>query len=532
MQVPTNWIYNSGDPSAMMGSWDTAMDGVSEFMGRRLVQPKTVLYMQTDVTIRGSAYFPGYPQSNTPYSPTTDMKGNCSYWMLKGGRYADNVIFHELGHAHLFTKFNGETEAAVNLLWPAYQCIKFGRNLDTAFSLSFGDSPQISLDQAAIMWMVTPNFRAGRQMDVTNSVTNEVRYQHRGYAKYIEIARLFGWDALKGFWYSVNQDYMRGISYITNSDPVDNRILRMSRTAGADLRPLIHFWGIHPVRNDTLKTALLREGLRPSAKIYDALAHYKAILPKNNLAFRAHAAIIYPTGLPCATCDTNYAKGWYTSWLPRYNDSMGTLGQKALQDIIDLYFPAGRPATETSPPKPDPMTFAVAPRAVSATRISMTATTGADASGPVTYQFTEWTGNAGGTSSGWVSSPVYIDSGLTTGSTYSYSVRVRDALGNIGAASERVSVVAKQPVGVVDADICTIKLTAILTQKGISIPVHGAHSVTIFDLQGRLLFAKSGTAPAQYSFAPFRNSCGTRLYVIHVVTPVQNTKHTMTLFSE
>lgn len=66
MQVPTDWIYAYDDPVTLMRDWDTAMDCVSALFGRPLVRPRTVLYLQVDVAIRGSAYFPGYPQSNTP----------------------------------------------------------------------------------------------------------------------------------------------------------------------------------------------------------------------------------------------------------------------------------------------------------------------------------------------------------------------------------------------------------------------------------------------------------------------------------
>jgi hypothetical protein len=59
-------------------------------------------------------------------------------------------------------------------------------------------------------------------MDITDSKANEVRYQHRGYGKYVEIVNLFGWKVLEDFWHSVNQDYLEGIKYPRNTDPTDN----------------------------------------------------------------------------------------------------------------------------------------------------------------------------------------------------------------------------------------------------------------------------------------------------------------------
>ena len=67
---------------------------------------------------------------------------------------------------------------------------------------------------------------------------------------------------------------------------------------------------------------------------------------------------------------------------------------------------------DDDPPIPNPASFDVPPTADSETAVSMTATTGSDASGPVEYLFSEVTGNPGGTSSGWQTSPSYTDGGL------------------------------------------------------------------------------------------------------------------------
>lgn len=342
MQVPTSWIYNSGDPTAMMADWDLAMDAVSELFGFPLIRSKTVLYMQVDVVIRGSAFYPGYPQSNHPYNPTNTENGNSNHWLVKGPRYSDSTTFHELGHAQLFTKFSGETEAVVNFLYVSVHNKKFGVDLDTAFGNSFKGQSQISLEQAAIQWMVRPNFRDGKPMDITNSESNEVRYQHKGYGKYAEIVRLFGWEALEKFWSSVQEDYIAGITYSRNNDPTDNRILRMSRAAGADLTPLIHFWGVHPENRTALRADIKSEGIPDSAAIYDRLVYYKSIIPMNNQAFQDHANLTYPNGISDGHSPL-YGEGWYYVWLPKYDTTHGTAAVSALEDIIDLYFPDGRP---------------------------------------------------------------------------------------------------------------------------------------------------------------------------------------------
>ncbi|MCZ6771230.1 MAG: hypothetical protein O7G83_04475, partial [Proteobacteria bacterium] len=214
-------------------------------------------------------------------------------------------------------------------------------DLDTAFGRSFS-KPTVSLDQAAMMWMVADNFRKGKPMDVSNSPANEVRYQHRGYAKYVEIVHLFGWKPLDNFWHSVNQDFLKGIEYRRNADRTDNRILRLSKQAGVDLTPLIHFWGIQPADSDALNKAMDKEGLEPSSLIYDRLSHYKTIVPMNNTEFAGHARIVNPRGMRKGR-NPLHGEGWYYTWLPKYEESHGVAAQAALQEIIEHYFPDGRP---------------------------------------------------------------------------------------------------------------------------------------------------------------------------------------------
>lgn len=90
---------------------------------------------------------------------------------------------------------------------------------------------------------------------------------------------------------------------------------------------------------------------------------------------------------------------------------------------------------DASAPSPDPAGFAAAPMALDTSSVRMLAMPGNDESGVVEYLFTETSGNLGGSSSGWQSSPYYEDAGLTAGLQYSYTVTMRDLVGNVGTAS-------------------------------------------------------------------------------------------------
>ncbi|MGN6553312.1 MAG: M60 family peptidase N-terminal accessory domain-containing protein [Verrucomicrobiota bacterium] len=332
MQVPRSWIYNYTNAVNVMQDWDAAMDAVSDLMGLPQIRPKTVMYAQIDVLYRTTVNAPGYPMVNDPYNPNTSENGNKNHYLLTGPQNSAWTTLHELGHSQLFTKFSGESESAVNLLYVAAMNRKFGVPLNTAFGDSIGGHSGLSLNQAALSWILVNKFRAGQNMADT-----DMKYQHRGHGKYVEIANLFGWDALSNFWHSVNVDYENGITYLINSDPADSRILRMSKAAGADLRPLIHMWGVKPVNANNLKNSIQNAGLKPSTLIYNRLKDYQGIVPLTLQQFRNHYWTVKGT-----LNDTDNA--WYEDMFNNYTADIGYASIAALQDIIDLYFPDGPPS--------------------------------------------------------------------------------------------------------------------------------------------------------------------------------------------
>jgi len=91
---------------------------------------------------------------------------------------------------------------------------------------------------------------------------------------------------------------------------------------------------------------------------------------------------------------------------------------------------------DSTPPTPDPASFAVAPAGITLSAVKMTAAAGSDDNGPVEYLFDA---TNGGNDSGWITNPIYIDSGLAEDTSYSYTVTMRDALLNIGGTSSSAS---------------------------------------------------------------------------------------------
>ncbi len=341
MQVPQSWINNYADPVTLMKDWDDRMDIVSKLLGYPAVRNNIELYLQIDVDIMFGGYGIGNPQINNTYSPYDVEDGNKDHWMLKPGVGFWETEFHEMGHAQLFSNFPGEGEAANNLLAAAIYNRLYKVDIDKALGESFDNKPYITRDQAALNWMVTPNFRAEKPMDISNTTKDEVRYQQRGYAKYVEMAALFGWGVIDSFYKKEQLDFIAGIPSDGLSD-TDSRILRFSRIAGVDMRPLIHFWGVQPSNPTQLKTLIDAEKLQPSKAICDRLNHYKSIIPLNNAQFVAHANAFFGGSVPSGG-DPDYGEGWYNIWLPKYDASHGALAQKAMQNIITRYYPSGCP---------------------------------------------------------------------------------------------------------------------------------------------------------------------------------------------
>jgi Peptidase M60, enhancin and enhancin-like/N-terminal domain of M60-like peptidases len=349
MTVPTNWISNYVDPVTLMKDWDDRLDKVSDLLGRNRVTNNQILYFIPDTSLLSDAYSIGYPSSNNTFNPGDASDGNNKSWYLKPGKDFWQTEFHELGHAQLFSNFPGEGEAIVNLLSVAVRNNLYKVDIDEALSKSMNNTAHlIGRDQAAVNWMVTANFRAGKAMDTSRTTKDEVQHQQRGYAKYVEIAALFGWEKLEKFYLEENRVFRKeAVDAGAGLGEVDSRILRLSIAAGVDLTPLIHFWGVQPADSAKLSAAINAAMLKPSLAIYSRLKRYQTMIPMDNNAFRKHAAEFI--GKPASDINGNnkspdYAEGWYATWLGKYgNAGEGQAAQSAFDGIFARYFPSGPP---------------------------------------------------------------------------------------------------------------------------------------------------------------------------------------------
>ena len=322
--------------------WDTALRGVNSIMAREIVSDKHNMYMIADITIRHNVYSIGYPMSNTPLS-FTDVPGPA--YFMNGPGPDDETNFHESGHALAMTKFPGEVEAIVN--FPYIMAMNYGLNEDLNEAVKHSFVPNtFDIDKTVTHRLVSNTF--GSERDISNTTTDEVRYQHRGYGHYFEIVNILDWCPLRNFWKQEFIDFENGIDHGINNQDVDSRILRMSAGSQVDLRPLFHVFGILPEDSISLQEDLDQLDIIPSEAIYNRLQDYFTLIPEDNAAFVWYALNVYPnlyTDGPTATPD--YGVGWHYQKSLTYDTIEAQERIETLQGIIELYYPNGEPSSET-----------------------------------------------------------------------------------------------------------------------------------------------------------------------------------------
>ena len=158
-------------------------------------------------------------------------------------------------------------------------------------------------------------------------------------------------------------DYENGISYATDTDSL---LLRLSKSVGADIRPLFHFWGIYPANPTTLNTAITNANLVAPVEIYDTLVRYKSLVPTNNSAFTNFAYKWWghkPT-MSGYWEEREHARQWDTNAYYSAGDQQRTDATNPgeiynensfiditnrVQELLNLYYPNGRPLIVNPP---------------------------------------------------------------------------------------------------------------------------------------------------------------------------------------
>ncbi len=294
-------------PDTLMARWNRAMDVYQHIFGRptERARPEAFLLDVTSSTV--GSYPAGYPQipgiwatksediTQGDFSPFALM-GYAPWEQPDGGDWIP--MLHEIGHSHtpytldgtLFNRDINEWEVIVDVPTVAVLNTVMGYDLD--YAMTYGGNQPMNRSEAAIDWMVQPNFRNGDAIGI-DPVTgeHEMRYQARSRAKYVDMADIFGsWDGMHAMykvWY--DRDVAVGDTLRFNIQigrERDDILLDGSSALGCNLGSLFHFWGIHPSANawETLSQ------YDPCPGALDRIRHYLRNAPRDNEEIRAFHA--------------------------------------------------------------------------------------------------------------------------------------------------------------------------------------------------------------------------------------------------
>ena len=291
MTLPINMLGNR-DVSAILAAWDEMWRAVLVASGRPLTKNRSE-YMMFDRRGAVEGLGAGYPMAFgldvTPYNANDGLGDNPlrildSDWLQRSG---NGNIVHEMGHNMRFPTLGNELETIVQLVGvPAYN-VGLNHPLDSAWK--YVENENHTSDLAAINWMIAQNFRDNNDMGCDPTIPgrgcNELQYQMRGFGKYVEVARLFGWEGLGSvfkyfydFWAAGGPRQTPGREFVGKAD----MITAMNTGLGVNVNPLLHFWGLIPDEAQRTQYA----SLPASREIYYRLLYYRDLVPRTQAEFQ------------------------------------------------------------------------------------------------------------------------------------------------------------------------------------------------------------------------------------------------------
>ncbi len=237
--------------------------------------------------------------------------------------YDGTTVLHELGHLHNFPTMWDEGETNVDLPNVIAFNTVFGVNIDTAlyYATYFQN---LDGDQAALDWMLDSKFRDGELTEF-----DDVSYQARGMAKYVDVARLFSWDTLgliHNHWYTeainagVVQDGMEVVSPGEYIEVASNQL-------GFNFAPLWEMWGKLP--SQSLIDQL--DSYPDENRIRDRILYYRSLVPANATEFQTVYNDITPN-------IEDHHKERYDDMLNFYDETTAAAIYERIDDILCTYF--------------------------------------------------------------------------------------------------------------------------------------------------------------------------------------------------
>ena len=302
-----NLVQNElNSPTTILLKWNETFKVFNEVAGRpsERIRAEYIRFDRMNPvwgTWSGASY-PMFLYHNDPMDPLDAAKNshviNVGFGgenVYKQGEYGYGgehyIILHEMGHLYQMPTLPDETESNVNFPAAAIYNLVFNEPIDA--SLEYSIQQRLNREESVMDWFISPNFRSGKEMHYKDRsfnlggldwTGNELMYQSRGHAKYIEIAALFGWDAvgkINKYYYDLGLDTSVFPDIKAHYPERDPFMLQASKSAGINLLPLFHIWGMIPSSDiiEELST------LEYPQEIKNRILQYRSIVPRNKAAF-------------------------------------------------------------------------------------------------------------------------------------------------------------------------------------------------------------------------------------------------------
>ncbi|MDB4047059.1 T9SS type A sorting domain-containing protein [Flavobacteriaceae bacterium] len=302
-----NLVQNElNSPTTILLKWNETFKVFNEVAGRpsERIRAEYIRFDRMNPvggTWSGASY-PMFLYHNDPMDPLDAAKNshviNVGFGgenVYKQGEYGYGgehfIILHEMGHLYQMPTLPDETESNVNFPAAAIYNLVFNEPIDA--SLEYSIQQRLNREESVMDWFISPNFRSGKEMHYKDRsfnlggldwTGNELMYQSRGHAKYIEIAALFGWDAvgkINKYYYDLGLDTSVSPDIKAHYPERDPFMLQASKSAGINLLPLFHIWGMIPSSDiiEELST------LEYPQEIKNRILQYRSIVPRNKAAF-------------------------------------------------------------------------------------------------------------------------------------------------------------------------------------------------------------------------------------------------------
>ncbi len=324
------------DPDSVLSFWDKAFDAVNVALGRPQERFRGEYIIQDRQShVKFTAAPAAYPMSlevyaypyEFSYQQPIDVESGRDWYSGSVVTAFNYILFHEYGHLHNMPTLLHEQETNVHLSATAVYSQVMGETIDSAFVYALDQ--RLNLEQATFDWIFTSNFRNGARIGPEpDNPWDQLLYQSRGLVKIVDIAKMFGWEAL-GNIHRYFYDYRTANPEWNPYELQDDEYIRAaSEVMGFNMCPHFEFHGIIP--SDNLVEEL--KFMPTSDTIKQRILHYRSLVPADNAAFTE----IYDQVTPKVS-EQFHVPRW-DEWKASYDEDFATEVLARIDTILGRYY--------------------------------------------------------------------------------------------------------------------------------------------------------------------------------------------------